>query len=66
MKKIYTLLVAESNRSKVESIFNTFRIGMNDWDVSKVFEVNGLRVINYTIMCDEETYTSIVNILNRD
>lgn len=64
MKKIYTLLVEAEETNRVESILNTFRIGLNDWDRSKVFEVPGAKFVNYTILCEEDQFTSIVNQIN--
>lgn len=63
MKQIYTVLVYEQYTAHLESMLNSFRIGMNDWDRSKTFEFNGERVVNYTIMCTEEIYSSIMNLL---
>ena len=63
MKSIYTVLVYENYTAQVESLLNRFRVGLNDWDRSKVFELNGERVVNYTIACTEDVHTSIVNYL---
>lgn len=64
MRRIYTLLVVAEDTNRVESILNAFRIGLNDWDRSKVFEVPGAKLVNYTILCEEDQFTSIVNQMN--
>ena len=61
MRLIYTLLVEANQTSRVESILNTLRIGLNDWDRSRVLELNGVNFVNYTIICEEHQYTAIVN-----
>lgn len=61
MRLIYTLLVAAEQTSRVESILNTLRIGLNDWDRSRVLELNGMNFVNYTIICEEHQYTAILN-----
>lgn len=61
MKQIFTILVAAEHTNRVESILNAFRIGLNDWDRTRVFELNGMRYVNYTIVCEQHQYTAIVN-----
>lgn len=63
MKRIYNALVYENSTAAMESVLNRFRVGLNDWDRSKVFEIQNRRVVNYTIVCDEETYQDIVNMM---
>jgi hypothetical protein len=65
MKQIYNVLVYENYTAKLESLLNGFRVGLNDWDRTKVFEIQNQRVVNYTIACDDETYKSIVDALNK-
>lgn len=64
MKKIYTFLVVAEDVTRMESNLNKLRIGLNDWDKSKVFNIQGNNLVNYTIMCDEETFVSLTNIMN--
>lgn len=59
MKLVYNLLVLENCTARVETLFNRLRVGLNDWDRSKVFELNGTRLVNYTIVCTREQYDSI-------
>lgn len=63
MKMIYTVLVVEDLTARMESLLNRFRVGMNEWDRSKTFEIHGGRVVNYTIVCTEETHDDIVHYL---
>lgn len=62
MKQIYNVLVYEAYTARMESLFNRFRIGLNDWDRSKTFNLNGEQVVNYTIACTENVYTSLLNV----
>lgn len=64
MNRIFTLTTYETYIGAIESILNAFRIGLNDWDKSKVFEVQGCRMLTYTIVTDEETFNNIVNRIN--
>jgi hypothetical protein len=61
MKKVFTFLVAKNEAVKLEELLNNFRIGLNDWDRSKVLDVQGEALVNYTIVCDDDTFNSIVN-----
>ena len=64
MKKFFTLLVTTDDTTKLEKLMNTFRIGLNEWDKTKVFMIDGVGFVNYTILCEEELFTSIVNQMN--
>ena len=61
MKNIYTILVTVEETSMLEKLFNMYRIGLNDWDKTKPLDFQGAKVINYTIVCEENVFTSIVN-----
>ena len=63
MKMIYTVLVYENYTAQLESLLNRFRVNLNDWDRSKVFDLNGARLVNYTIACTEDIYVSITNLM---
>lgn len=65
MNKIFNLLVKVEGTRKLESLLNTFRIGLNDWDKSKVFELQGRKVVNYTILTDEETFKCLKQEMKR-
>ena len=64
MKKVFTMLIGVNDVTLMERTLNNFRIGLNDWDKTRVLTIDDTQVVNYTIICDEETFTSIVNVLN--
>ena len=64
MKKVYTMLVGENETTNMEKTLNSFRIGLNEWDRTKMFDVQGSRFVNYTIICSEDQFESIVNVMN--
>lgn len=64
MKKIFTFLVTVEETKKLESLLNTFRIGLNDWDKSRIFAFQGHKIVNYTIITDEETFESLTEQMN--
>lgn len=61
---VYTILVGVAEFEKLEKNLNRFRIGLNDWDKTKIFNVSGCEVIHYTIICDEETFISLTKVVN--
>ena len=64
MKKIFTMLVVEEDAKRMENVLNKIRIGLNDWDRSKTFENLGVKLVNYTILCEDDQFESIVNLMN--
>lgn len=63
MKTFYTMIVSVDNTAKLEKLFNAFRIDLRNWDRSKIFNVQGINVVNYTILCTKEEYESILDIM---
>ena len=63
MKKFYALLVREEQTDTMERTLNRFRIGLNDWDRTRVLYSNGVGHVNYTIICTEEEFKSIRHIV---
>ena len=59
MKELFVKVVWVEDTTKMEKVLNMYRVGLNDWDRSKVFNYNGGRIVNYTIMCTKETYEAI-------
>lgn len=59
MNKLFTFLVTVEESTRLESLFNTFRIGLNDWDKSRIFEVQGKKLINYTVVTNEGTFGAL-------
>lgn len=64
MKKVYTYLVYASECSNLEKVLNTFRVNLNDWDKTRTLTINGVSLVNYTIICEESVYVSITNVMN--
>ena len=64
MEKVYTLLVDVNKKEALERLINMFRIDLSKWDRSKTFEFPSCNCINYTIVCTEEVFVSIVNCMN--
>lgn len=65
MNNFYTLLTTVEHTTKLESLLNAFRVGLNNWDKSKVFEAQGCKYVNYTILTNDETFRALVNEMNR-
>lgn len=65
MKKVYTISVITEQITQMDKILNTLRIDLNDRDRSKTFNLNGCEFVVYTVLCDDNTYTTIVNYLNK-
>ena len=63
MKTLNVFVVQPYECQLMEKTLNTFRIGLNDWDRSKIFNVNGRDVVTYMVLCDEDTHTSIKNVI---
>lgn len=63
MKKMYTITVDINDTDKIEKALNMFKIGLNDWDKTRVMILNGQRVVNYVVICAEDVFNSIVNIM---
>lgn len=59
MKKLFTMMTLETEAEKLESLLNTYRVGLNDWDKSKVFDIQGYRLMVYTVVCEEDTFVAI-------
>ena len=64
MKKIFTMLVVEEDTQRMENVLNKTRIGLNDWDRSKTFENLGVKLVNYTMLCEDNQFETIVNLMN--
>ncbi len=63
-KKVFTMLVVVGDRERMEKVLNSYRIGLNDWDKTKIFDLQGTQLINYTIVCEESIFNSIVKTMN--
>lgn len=63
-KLVYTMLVVAEDRERMEKVLNTYRIGLDEWDKTKIFDLNGVKLINYTIVCENSVFNSIVETMN--
>lgn len=63
-KKVFTMLAVADDRERMEKVLNTYRIGLNEWDKTKIFDLQGTKLINYTIVCEENVFNSIVETMN--
>jgi hypothetical protein len=65
MRDIRLFVVQPTECQLVENVLNKFRIGLNDWDRTKIFSnVRGHRdVVIYMVLCDEQTHESIKTII---
>ena len=63
-KLVYTMLVVAEDRERMEKVLNTYRVGLDEWDKTKIFELNGVKLINYTIVCENSVFNSIVETMN--
>ena len=59
MKNFYAILVREEQTANMESVLNKFRVGLNEWDRTRVLYSNGHGYVNYTIICTEDVFKSI-------
>ena len=64
MKKFYCILVREDQTTTMEKALNRFRIGLNEWDRTRVLYSDGVGYVNYTIICTDKTFRSIFQIVN--
>lgn len=62
MKQVFNIVVAESATAIVEKTLNALRVGLNHWAKNK-FDVDGCPIVSYTIVCDLDTYNSLMNVL---
>ena len=59
MKKVFVNVVRVEDAARMEKILNVCRVSMNDWDRTKVFELNGVNFIIYNIVCEPEIHETI-------
>lgn len=63
MKNLHVFLVKPEECQLVEGLFNLSRVELNDWDKTKVFNFKEHDIVIYNIVCEDETYESIDNII---
>lgn len=63
MKDLRIFVVEPTECNLIEGLFNKFKVGLNDWDRTKIFHVRGRDVVIYHVICDEDTQESIKNVI---
>ena len=63
METLNALVVKTKECQLTENLLNKFRISLNDWDRTKKFEYKGHELVVYNVICDEETYKTIKNLI---
>ena len=63
MKTVHVFVIKPEDCALMEKTLNMFRIGLNDWDKTKLLEVKGQNVHVYTVVCDEDVRLSIKNVI---
>ena len=58
-EKIFTMYLLENESAKMESVMNDYSDKIKDWEKSKIFTVQYMRIIVYTMVTDEETFLDI-------
>lgn len=62
--KLFTLTILQSEERAVKQILKKFRKDIIDSDKSKVFRVDGFKLMSYHVVCTEEIFTEIVQAAN--
>lgn len=59
MKEMFVKPVRTKDTAKMEKILNMYRVGLNDWDKSKVFNYRGVDLVVYTMVCTQDIHEAI-------
>ena len=59
MKDLFVKIVRVGDIAKMEKILNIYRVGLNDWDKTKVFTYKDTDIVIYNIMCTREVFDAI-------
>ena len=62
-KQYYIIMVEQNDTSRLERLLNTHRVSLNDWDRTEAFPYCGRQCVNYHIMCESDTYESIMKLI---
>lgn len=61
MMNIFNRRIEVSDINKMEKLLNVFKVGLNNWNRSEAYSVNGKAYVNYTIRCSENTFVGIMS-----
>jgi hypothetical protein len=64
-KRVFTFLLEVEETEMFEKTLNIYRIGLDEWDKSKVFVIGYIDVVNYTVICDDLTAKSLTQTINQ-
>ena len=59
MKELFVKVVPVEDTAKMEKILNVYRVGLNDWDKTKVLNYRGVNLVVYTIMATSDIHEAI-------
>ena len=63
-EKLFMLTVMETDVEATEQILKELENEILDFEKSKVFDVQGFRILNYSVVCSEETLEKIISVVN--
>lgn len=65
MKKIYTVTVTTEESKELKKILKGYpSIKRKDVDKTKVFEIQGFKIVQYAIVCEEHIFMEITEKIN--
>lgn len=64
MERIYTILVTKDEQDSIEKELVIYGDKIKDYDLSKVFNVQGIEVMYYALVTDDETFDKITQNVN--
>lgn len=63
-EKLFTITALKSEKKLVKRTLKKFRKAISDSDKTKVFDVNGCRMLNFGVVCTEEAFLEIITAMN--
>lgn len=64
MEKIFTVLTTKEEVKTLKKVLKVFDIAKKNIDISKVFVVQGCKLVYFAFVTDEETFTEITKSIN--
>lgn len=66
METLNTVAVEESQAVRFESLLNSFRISLENWDRTRALNVNGRRMVVYAVLCQKGTLDNILRYMQQN
>ena len=63
-EKLFTITALKAEKNTVKKILKKFRKHISDSDKSKVFNIQGNRMMQFHVVCTEETFSEIISAMN--